>query len=46
MITFSFRGHGGSGGRPTVGDREVPDPAAALRWARSPGHRRVATVGS
>ncbi|GGU66910.1 alpha/beta hydrolase [Streptomyces albospinus] len=45
VITFSFRGHGGSGGRSTVGDREVFDLAAAVRWARALGHRRVATVG-
>ncbi|MFJ8676530.1 alpha/beta hydrolase family protein [Streptomyces sp. NPDC093589] len=45
VITFSFRGHGRSGGRSTVGDREVEDLAAAVRWARSLGHRRVATVG-
>lgn len=45
VVTFSFRGHGGSGGRSTVGDREVLDLAAAVRWARSLGHRRVATVG-
>lgn len=45
VVTFSFRGHGGSGGRSTVGDREVRDLAAAVRWARSLGHRRVATVG-
>ncbi|WP_335935342.1 alpha/beta hydrolase family protein [Streptomyces sp. PTD5-9] len=45
VITFSFRGHGGSGGRSTVGDREVLDLAAAVRWARLLGHRRVVTVG-
>lgn len=45
VITFSFRGHGRSGGRSTVGDREVLDLAAAVRWARSLGHRRVITVG-
>ncbi|WP_093800233.1 S9 family peptidase [Streptomyces sp. Wb2n-11] len=45
VITFSFRGHGGSGGRSTVGDREVLDLAAAVRWARSLGHGKVATVG-
>ncbi|MEV5773293.1 alpha/beta fold hydrolase [Streptomyces antimycoticus] len=45
VITFSFRGHGRSGGRSTVGDREVLDLAAAVRWARRLGHRRVATVG-
>ncbi|MEU9790747.1 alpha/beta hydrolase [Streptomyces sparsogenes] len=45
VVTFSFRGHGRSGGRSTVGDREVLDLAAAVRWARRLGHRRVVTVG-
>lgn len=45
VVTFSFRGHGGSGGRSTVGDREVHDLAAAVEWARTLGHARVATVG-
>lgn len=45
VITFSFRGHGDSGGHSTVGDREVLDLAAAVSWARSLGHERVATVG-
>ncbi|MFJ5534614.1 alpha/beta hydrolase [Streptomyces sp. NPDC093261] len=45
VVTFSFRGHGASGGRSTVGDREVHDLAAAVRWARELGHSRVATVG-
>ncbi|MEU1626945.1 alpha/beta fold hydrolase [Streptomyces sp. NPDC020096] len=45
VITFSFRGHGGSGGRSTVGDREVLDVDAAVRWARRLGYQRVATVG-
>nr|WP_242434003.1 alpha/beta hydrolase [Streptomyces sp. CB01580] len=45
VVTFSFRGHGGSGGRSTVGDREVLDLASAVRWARTLGHRRVVTVG-
>ncbi|WP_241968047.1 alpha/beta fold hydrolase [Streptomyces sp. ICBB 8177] len=45
VVTFSFRGHGRSGGRSTVGDREVYDLDAAVRWARSLGYRRVATVG-
>ncbi|MFE8971876.1 MULTISPECIES: alpha/beta hydrolase [Streptomyces] len=45
VITFSFRGHGRSGGRSTVGDREVLDLAAAVAWARTLGHRRVITVG-
>ncbi|MGY0024973.1 alpha/beta hydrolase [Streptomyces sp. YJ-C3] len=45
VVTFSFRGHGWSGGRSTVGDREVLDLAAAVEWARSLGHARVVTVG-
>ncbi|MEW2219979.1 alpha/beta hydrolase [Streptomyces sp. NPDC006990] len=45
VVTFSFRGHGRSGGRSTVGDREVLDLAAAVAWARARGHRTVATVG-
>ncbi|MEV0316836.1 alpha/beta hydrolase [Streptomyces sp. NPDC050658] len=45
VITFSFRGHGASGGLSTVGDREVLDVAAAVEWARSLGHARVVTVG-
>lgn len=45
VITFSFRGHGRSGGHSTVGDREVLDLAAAVRWARELGHDHIATVG-
>ncbi|MEU7061094.1 alpha/beta fold hydrolase [Streptomyces sp. NPDC046197] len=45
VVTFSFRGHGASGGRSTVGDREVFDLAAAVAWARGFGHARAATVG-
>ncbi|MFJ4920833.1 alpha/beta hydrolase [Streptomyces sp. NPDC088725] len=45
VVTFSFRGHGRSGGRSTVGDREVLDLAAVVEWARSFGHERVVTVG-
>ncbi|MER7897299.1 alpha/beta fold hydrolase [Streptomyces sp. NPDC096046] len=45
VVTFSFRGHGASGGRSTVGDREVLDLAVAVRWARELGHARVGTVG-
>ncbi|MFJ4951546.1 alpha/beta hydrolase [Streptomyces sp. NPDC088760] len=45
VVTFSFRGHGRSGGRSTVGDKEVLDLAAAVDWARRLGHARVATVG-
>ncbi|MFJ9245484.1 alpha/beta hydrolase [Streptomyces sp. NPDC101776] len=45
VVTFSFRGHGASGGRSTVGDREVLDLAAVVAWARERGHARVVTVG-
>ncbi|MFE3161856.1 alpha/beta hydrolase [Streptomyces sp. NPDC059224] len=45
VVSFSFRGHGRSGGRTTVGDREVLDLAAAVRWARGFGAARVVTVG-
>ncbi|MEV5506241.1 alpha/beta hydrolase [Streptomyces orinoci] len=45
VVTFSFRGHGRSAGRSTVGDREVLDLAAAVEWARALGHHRVVTVG-
>ncbi|MEV5318675.1 alpha/beta fold hydrolase [Streptomyces sp. NPDC052687] len=45
VVTFSFRGHGASGGRSTVGDREILDLAAAVDWARALGHTRVVTVG-
>ncbi len=45
VVAFDFRGHGRSGGRSTVGDREVLDLDAAVRWARLLGYSRVATVG-
>ncbi|AMW11339.1 hydrolase [Streptomyces qaidamensis] len=45
VVTFSFRGHGRSGGHSTVGDREVLDLTEAVAWARSHGHARVVTVG-
>jgi pimeloyl-ACP methyl ester carboxylesterase len=45
VVTFSFRGHGDSGGRSTVGDRETLDVDAAVAWARRLGYRTVATVG-
>ena len=45
VVTFSFRGHGRSGGRSTVGDREVQDLEAAVGWARSLGYGRVVTMG-
>jgi fermentation-respiration switch protein FrsA (DUF1100 family) len=45
VVSFDFRGHGGSGGRSTVGDREVLDLAAATGWARDLGYAKVATLG-
>lgn len=45
VVGFDFRGHGGSGGRSTVGHREPLDLEAAVRWARALGYRRVVTVG-
>jgi pimeloyl-ACP methyl ester carboxylesterase len=45
VVSFDFRGHGRSGGRSTLGDREVLDVDAAVRAARELGYRRVATCG-
>jgi pimeloyl-ACP methyl ester carboxylesterase len=45
VVSFDFRGHGRSGGVSTVGNREILDLAAAVRWARELGYDRVATVG-
>lgn len=45
VIAIDFRGHGRSGGRSTVGDREVLDVDAAVRHARHLGYRRVGLIG-
>jgi uncharacterized protein len=45
VVAFNLRGHGSSGGRNTVGDRELLDVDAAVAWARAAGYTRVATVG-
>lgn len=45
LIAIDMRGHGGSGGRSTVGDEEIRDVTAAVRWARELGYRSVATIG-
>jgi len=45
VVAFDFRGHGRSGGYSTVGDQEVLDLDAAVRWARLLGYVSVATVG-
>jgi pimeloyl-ACP methyl ester carboxylesterase len=45
VIAIDFRGHGRSGGRSTVGDREILDVDAAVRHARHLGYERVGLVG-
>jgi pimeloyl-ACP methyl ester carboxylesterase len=45
VVSFDFRGHGRSGGLSTVGDLEVLDVDAAVRWARLLGYQRVASIG-
>ncbi|WP_067796081.1 alpha/beta hydrolase [Actinomadura formosensis] len=45
VIGLDFRGHGRSGGRSTVGDREILDVSAAVAAARRRGYRRVAVAG-
>jgi pimeloyl-ACP methyl ester carboxylesterase len=45
VVGLDFRGHGGSAGRSTVGDREVLDLDAALDWLRVLGYRHLASVG-
>ena len=45
VVSVDLRGHGGSGGVTTLGDREVLDVDAAVEYARWLGHRQVVTVG-
>ena len=45
VVAFDFRGHGRSRGLSTLGDLEVLDLDAAVRWARLLGYTSVATVG-
>lgn len=45
VVSFDFRGHGRSGGRSTLGDRETRDLGVAVAWARELGAQRVAAVG-
>jgi pimeloyl-ACP methyl ester carboxylesterase len=45
VLSFDFRGHGGSGGLSSVGDVEVHDVDAAVAAARRLGYRRVVTCG-
>ena len=43
VVAFDFRGHGGSTGVSTLGDREVLDLEAAVAEARRRGYDRVVT---
>lgn len=45
VILFDFRGHGRSGGLSTLGEKEIYDLDAAVRYAQSLGYRRVVTAG-
>jgi pimeloyl-ACP methyl ester carboxylesterase len=45
VLQVDLRGHGRSGGRSTLADREVLDVDAAVGHLRSAGHERIVTVG-
>jgi pimeloyl-ACP methyl ester carboxylesterase len=45
IVVLDLRGHGASGGRSTLGDREALDVDAAVAEARRLGYRRVVTLG-
>ncbi|HET6878253.1 MAG TPA: alpha/beta fold hydrolase [Jatrophihabitans sp.] len=45
VLALDFRGHGRSAGLSTAGGDEIHDIAAAVRWLRGAGYRRVATLG-
>jgi uncharacterized protein len=45
VLTLDLRGHGGSAGLSTFGDREAVDVAAGVDWLHAFGHRRVVVVG-
>lgn len=45
VLAVDLRGHGGSGGRSTVGADEVHDVAAAVSWLKGEGYERVAVLG-
>jgi pimeloyl-ACP methyl ester carboxylesterase len=46
VLSLDLRGHGGSGGVSTLGDREHLDVRAGLDWLHAVGHDRVVAVGS
>jgi uncharacterized protein len=45
VLALDLRGHGGSSGRSTLGDREAEDALAGVAWLRRYGHRRVVLLG-
>ncbi|MFC4948509.1 alpha/beta hydrolase [Pseudonocardia sp. GCM10023141] len=45
VVAVDMRGHGRSGGRSSVGDREILDLDAAVGAARAAGYVRIVTVG-
>lgn len=45
VVLLDLRGHGRSRGVSTLGWQEARDVEAAVRWARTLGYARVATVG-
>lgn len=45
VLSLDLRGHGGSGGACTFGDREEADVGAGVGWLRGLGHSRVVLVG-
>ena len=46
VLSLDLRGHGASGGRSTLGDREHLDVAAATAWLRAWGQDRIVLVGA
>src|SRR6201998_2934236 len=45
VVTFDFRGHGRSGVRSTLGDKEINALDMAVHYARELGYQKVAAVG-
>ena len=45
VLSLDLRGHGGSGGASTLGDREALDVEAGIGWLRAYGHPHVTVVG-
>ena len=46
VLAVDLRGHGGSGGRSTLGDREVHDVRAAAALLRRRGHPWIGLIGA